>query len=67
MWIMNQKGEKVLTSGNQVADQSVVVLCSQQGAGEHNTVEWHIVFSHEVVELHLVVKTQHCTVRMTSY
>lgn len=57
----------MVTSGNKVIDQSVVVLSSQQGAGEHHTVEWHIVFGHEVVQLHLEAETQNCDVRMTSY
>lgn len=38
-----------ITCGNKVVDQCVVVLSSEQGAGEHHTVEWDVVFSHKVV------------------
>lgn len=59
--------EASVTCGNKVVDQCVVVLGTQQGAGEHHTVEWHVVLGHKVVQLHLVVKKQQRRVRMTSY
>ena len=36
-----------------MVEQGVVVLSTYQGTGEHDCVEGNIVFSHELVELHL--------------
>lgn len=34
-------------------DNRVVIICTQQARRKDNTMEWHIVFPQEVVELHL--------------
>ena len=62
-----KKVTKKVTRGNEVIDKGVVVLGSQQGGGEHDAVEWHVVLGHEVVQLHLVAGAQHRGEGMTSY
>lgn len=42
-----------ITCSDEMVDECVVVLCPEQRAGENYTVEWNIVFCHEVVQLHL--------------
>ena len=43
-----------LTSGANVVEDGVVILCPQQRAGKDNGVEWHVVLGHELVQLHLL-------------
>lgn len=50
-----------ITCSNQMVDECVVVLRPEQRAGENYTVEWNIVFCHEVVQLHLQDKWERCT------
>lgn len=42
-----------ITCSDEMVDERVVVLRPEQRAGENHTVEWNVVFCHEVVQLHL--------------
>lgn len=42
------------TCSNEVVHQGVVVISTQERAGEYDTVEWDVVLGHEVVELNLI-------------
>ena len=54
---LNQPAHKTppqaLTRRAHVVEEGVVILCPQEGAGEHHSVEGNIVLGHELVLLDL--------------
>ena len=43
---------QALTHGAHVVEEGVVILCLQEGAGKHHSVEGNIVLGHELVPVH---------------
>ena len=44
---------QALTCRAHVVEEGVVILCPQEGAGEHHSVEGNIILGHELVLLDL--------------